>query len=292
MRPQTAFQRADGVHYPLHEIPSTEGELKSRNEPSDEIQRPVITDREDSMFTVYVELVNCVHGTLTPGGDPASLIIFQYHIHSLQDNRVIKSIRTDFEFSQTGTGSPSVIAYGPYIQRKFNVTTGNITYQKGLEAAAGVEFPPARVEVGYSTEQEKSHTQQYFDKMDSGRHYDEYQKRHHKVWWRYTQNRDQNLGVAPSFRTGVLLKRGDMRPFSARFKIELDGGFRYGAGQKLKNMFSNAEVDDIINFSPYAEPWPSGTTIDTASLGKLAQETMLDRTLTPIWGVDIGKEAV
>lgn len=292
MHHQAAFQRSGGVQYPLHEIPVEEGALKSRNEPGDEIQRPVITDREDSMFTVYVELVSCVHGTLTPGGDPASLIIFQYEIHSKQDNRVIKAVSTDFEFSQTGPGSPSVIAYGPYIQRKFNATKGTVTYQKGLEAAAGVELTPAMVEVRYSAEQEKSHEQQYFEKVDSGRHRDDYEKRHHKVWWLYSQNRDQNHGVVPAFRTGVLLKRGDMSPFFARFKIKLNGGFRYGAGQKLKTMFSHTEVDDVINFSPEAKPWPSETTVDTTLLGKLAQETMLDRKLTPIWGVDIGNESV
>jgi hypothetical protein len=288
MRSPADFQRPGGVHYPTFDSTVQDGELKTRNVPSDEIQRPVITDREDSMFTVYVELVGCVHGTLTPGGSPASLIIFQYEIHCRQDKNVVRSVDTNFEFSQTGWGTPSVIAYGPYIQRRFNATTGTVSHQRGLEVAVGAEFDPAMAGAKYSVQQERSHEQQYFDKIDSGRHHNESEKRHYSVWWRYTHNSDQNHGVVPAFRTAMLLKRDDMDPFSATFTIKLDAGFQYGVSQKLKYIFSKREVDDIINFDPKAEPWPNGTMIDSTSLGNLARDAMLDSKLTPIWGVDIG----
>jgi hypothetical protein len=242
------------------------------------------------MYTVYVGLASCVHGTLTPGGDPASLIVFQYEIHCMQDDNVVKAVTTDLEFSQTGPGSPSVIAYGPYIQRKFNATTGTVRHLKGLEAATGAEFAPAAAEVRYSTHKEKTHEQEYFDKVDSGRHHKDSEKRHDRVWWRYSHNRDQNHGVVPAFRTAILLKRSNMSPFFATFNITLDAGFRYNTAQKLRNIIGRTEPDDIINFNPNAEPWPNGSTIDSTSLGNLAQEAMLDSKLTPIWGVDIGNE--
>lgn len=291
MRSQTDFQLFGGARYPVFET-ARDGSLRSRNNPPDEIQRPVITDRQDAMFTVYVELASCVHGTLTPGGVPASLIIFQYEIHCLQDNHVVNSLKTELEFAQTGTGSPIVIAYVPYIQRTFHATTGTVDHSHGFEIAAGVEFAPAMADIRYSAEKGKSHEQEYFDKVESGRHYRTSEKRHHSVWWRYSHNPDQNHGIVPAFRTGILLRRADTKPFCATLSLELDAGFRYKAGRKVKDFFGRQteEEDDVINFDPSVMPFPSDTTIDSTSLGKLAKEAMLDKNLGPIWGVDIGKE--
>jgi hypothetical protein len=288
-RSQADLQHPRG--YLIQEVPVQEGELKTQND-GDEIQRPVITDREGSKFTVYVELVTCVHGQLGPeDSTPASLIVFQYEIHCREEACVIKSVRTSLEFAQNQLHAPSVQAYAPYIRRRYNATSGNVTDTKGVEGTLGADFTPAKADVKLSAQREESREQQYFEKLESGRHFHDTERRHHKVWWRLSQNQSQKAGVTPAFRTAILLKRKDHNRFTATFDIELDGGFQYSTSKLLNRIFGRIaqdELDDPIIFDPGAEAWGQGT-IDPTCLGKYAKGAMLDSSLAPVWGVDIGE---
>lgn len=85
----------------------------------------------------------------------------------------------------------------------------------------------------------------------------------------------------------MLLKRADEKPFQADFAIELKGGFRYKAGQVFNKVLGQTFSDDPINFDPTAAPYGPGA-IDLNALGQYAKGKELDKSLAPIWGVDIG----
>ena len=297
---QDEFRQPRSLPFIAGEI--SEGELKTRNFPSDEVHRRVVTDRgesDDSKFKVEVQLVTCVHGTFSPARpSPTSLIVFEYQLHCLEAKHVFKSVTTSFEFSEkeiltrsapdpTEMATPSVIAYAPYAQRRFNTTTSEIGRKRGAEIAAGAEFMPTNLESKLYREKEESHTQEYFEKSESGRHYKAEEKRHHKVWWKMTQNSSQGHGISPAFRVAILLSRTSDSPFLGTFNIDIDGSFWFSVAQVFDRILGRASIDDPINFDPASQPIGLGE-LDSTWLGKLAEGAMLDNKLTPVWGTDIG----
>ena len=272
--------------YAIIESEHSEGELKIRNVPSDEVQRDVATYREETAFSVYVKLATCLHGYLDGStSDPASLIIFEYEVHSKEDDSVVKSLETSLKFSRNGHASPDVKAYAPYVRRRYNFSKAEITTTKGIEAGVGVAAGPAEITTGASNEKEVAHVQQYFEKVESWPSYDEGEKRHHQVSFRFTQNKSQHSGVTPFFRTAVLIKRSNRNPFKADFSLEFDGGFTYNASRTFKRVFGKAP-DDPINFDPNADPVFGDVQVDLDHLAQCAHGRELDKGLAPIWGVD------
>ncbi|KAF2655445.1 hypothetical protein K491DRAFT_692906 [Lophiostoma macrostomum CBS 122681] len=273
--------------YSIFESEPTEGALKTHNYPEDEVQRDTITSRDETSFSVAVRLATCVHGHLNgPQTEPASLIIFEYEVHSREDNSVVKSLETNFKFTQTAQSGPSVVAYAPFIRRRYNFSTGDITHSQGFEATGGAGAGPGNLEASYSKQREKSHEQQYFEKVESYTGYNERQKRHDEITYRFTQNQSQKHGVTPFFRTAVLLKRTDDQPFKAYFKIDLRGGFMYNTSQGLKKVFGKSP-DDPINFDPAVQPLFGEAQVDKDQLSQYAQGKELSKELAPIWGVDV-----
>ena len=276
----------NSYQYIIFEAEPTEGALKTHNYPEDEVQRDTITHRDETSFSLGVRLTTCVHGHLKgPETEPASLIIFEYEVHSKEDNSVVKSLETNFKFTQTAQSGPAVVAYAPYVRRRFNFSTGDTTNSHGFEATGGAGAGPGYLEATYSKQKEKSHEQQYFEKVESYTGYNERQKRHDEITYRFTQNTSQKHGVTPFFRTAVLVKRTDDRPFKAHFKIELHGGFMYKTSQGLKKIFGKSP-DDPINFDPAAEPLFGEAQVEKDLLGQYVQGKELNKNLAPIWGVD------
>lgn len=274
--------------YAIIEADREEGSLKTRNVPADEVQREVVTQRDETAFSVYVTLATCVHGRLDgPNSDLASLLIFEYEIHSKEENSVVKSLTTSFEFSYTSPGSPDVKAYAPYVRRKYNFSTGEVKHTHGIEGNASLNAGPGEIGTTLSKQKETAHEQQYFEKVESDLGYNDTQKRRDRISFFFSQNQSQKLGVTPFFRTAILLKRSDQVPFQAVFKLKFDGGFMYNASQTFKSVFGKVP-DDPINFNPFIESLLGEVQIDDINqLGKYAHGRELDKSLAPIWGVDI-----
>lgn len=276
--------------YAIVETEHSEGELKTSNFPPDEVQRDIATYREATAFSVYVKLATCLHGHLDgPNSDPASLIIFEYEVHSKEEDSVVKSLQTSFKFTQSGHGSPDLKAYAPYVRRRYNFSKADVTNTKGVETSGGGSAGPAELAAKFSNEKAVAHEQQYFEKVESWPGYNDREKRHDKVSFCFTQNKSQRSGVTPFFRTAMLLKRSDQSPFKADFSLELDGGFTYNSSQTFKKVFGKAP-DDPINFDPQADPLYGETNLELDSLAQYAHGRELDNSLAPIWGVDTHSE--
>ncbi|KAF2707830.1 hypothetical protein K504DRAFT_492456 [Pleomassaria siparia CBS 279.74] len=273
--------------YAIVEAEQSDGELKTRNEPSSEIQRDVATYRDETAFVVYVKLATCLHGHLNgPESEAASLVIFEYEVHSKEDSSVVKSLQTSFKFTQSGNGSPDVKAYAPYVRRRYNPTKAEVTKTKRVEASAGASAGPAELSANFSNEKAVTHEQQYFEKVESWPSYNEREKRNDGVSFKFTQNQSQRSGVTPFFRTAMLLKRSNNMPFMADFAFVLDGGFSYNTTRIFKKVFGVKASDDPINFDPSAKPLYGETQLEMNSLAKYAHGRELDKSLAPIWGVD------
>jgi hypothetical protein len=279
-----------------------DGEFKTHNATPDEIQREVVTDRgADSYFKVAVRLISCLHGTMGKDGDAeeveeewddedgedeedtqnATLLVLEYRIHALKPGHQFSFIRTSFKFVSAPPtkgqepSSPSVAAWAPFHRpARTQETTqdekstrkigGNVGLQSGLPVGAGLN-----VEFGG----EKSHLQQYFQKGAAGRHFNDTTRLNDTIWWTMEQNQSQNLGVEQVFRVAVLLERKSEADFVGKFKIELQGGFRFAMGElkgKVERFFRRIKLDDPINFAPTKKPRQGKVVgLNASSLGSL-----------------------
>jgi hypothetical protein len=135
----------------------------------------------------------------------------------------------------------------------------------------------------------ESHQQQYFEKVESNRRFNDEEDRHHSVWWRFRQNQSQKSGVVPGCRIAVLVKRSNNTGFDGVFRItEFDAGWRHDTYSRVKEFFGSSKtIDDPVHFNPALDPF-GGEEINRYALGSLATNEGIPKEHAWIWGVDIG----
>ncbi|KAM0554852.1 hypothetical protein ACHAPJ_006587 [Fusarium lateritium] len=229
---------AQGVEQDIFQASLDEGIIRERNDPVDEVQRSVITDRgATSDYKVQALLRSCIHGRMAgESSNPASLILVDYQLQSLKSDSVFTSVTTSFtfsEYSSTSGGlledksSPAVIAYAPF-ERPTKLNQSTATEGSTSQAQLTIEPEVNGIKLGsinLGGERTSTHEQKYFEQGRAGRHFDH--SRAHLVWWNLVHNKSQGSEVTPQFRVAILVERKSDAKFQAEFKIAAKGGFGY-----------------------------------------------------------------
>ncbi|KAM7221642.1 hypothetical protein V8F06_003033 [Rhypophila decipiens] len=259
---RTQDDLARGYNADMFQASLDEGIIRERNDPLDEVQRSVITDRGlNSPFKVQALLSACIHGTLDPETKtPASLIVVDYQLESM--NGVFTSATTSFTFTEyTGPGpkgdeSASAPAHSQELELKPEV--------------AGVSIGGPK----FGHESESTHEQRYFERGRAGRHFDH--GRAFNVWWNLEYNRSQALSITPKFRVAMLVQRKSNSKFQADFKIAARGGFGYVIQELKDRWLYKTAIDDPIIFDPSKEAMGDLEGVDPAHLGLLRKRERLE----------------
>ncbi|GAW11523.1 hypothetical protein ANO14919_008700 [Xylariales sp. No.14919] len=283
MRTQDDFTR--GFTTDMFQASLDEGIIRERNDPLDEVQRSVITDRGlTSSFKVQALLSACIHGTLDPHTKtPASLIVVDYQLEAMDG--MFTAATTTFTFTEyTGpdrkgnepASVPSVIAYGPFEYfAKLNQSTATKRTKNTQELdikpeVAGVGFGGPR----FAHESEFSHEQRYFERGRAGRHFEH--GRAHNVWWNLEHNRSQRLSITPKFRVAMLVERKSDSKFQADFKIAAHGGIGYVIQELKDRWLYRTAIDDPIIFDPSKKAMGDLVGVDSTQLGLLRKRERLE----------------
>jgi len=269
-----------GIEVRLFGASLQEGEVKTYNDYPEQVQRPIITDRDyNGKYDVFVELLTCVHGDLDHATRPASLMIFEYRLNCLEEKHTFSSVKTGFEFTDPSGGNNShmeVLAFAPFnTPQRWNSSGGNEEHGQKVGVQVGPKISSFGANILLEHDKRKHFEKRYSTYGTAGR-----RSGNTKVYWYMRQNSGLKDGVPPVFRVAILLGRSDDRPFQGTFEIELHGWFRLGLDRFLRRT-----VDDPINFDPTAAPKGLPTGVDPQSLGNLSREYCLVK-LTPVWGLD------
>jgi hypothetical protein len=272
----------------LFEASLDEGTIRQRNDPYNEIQRSVITDRGlTSPYKIQALLKACIHGTMDhETKKPASLILVDYKLLNTKEGSYFASVTTRFTFSEhenTNSGNenlvaaPSVVAYAPFEEPvRFNETTGDVTRHSKLDVAMRPGIKGMSVgEIDFSKEKGSSHEQRYFDQGVASRNFDAH-GRANSVWWNLIQNRSQKVGIPPTFGVAILVERENDLKFEAGFNIAVRGGFGVAANNLEDKWLRRTTVDDPIIFDPSCPPFGDLQGIDRTELGKLKEGLRLN----------------
>ena len=278
------------TEYPCYDHEDQGGQTKTRNEPSDRIQRQNIhTSRKSDTFKTDVDLYACVHGTFDPiKREKASLIIFDFQLVCVKGRGLFKRVRFEFEFANKADKrlGPSVRAYAPFrSEERSNTTIAEVETTHKLDLKAGVD-QIATVDGSIGRENKISYQNRYFDRGTGGRYYQSSGDRYNGVWWSLNQSKKPGAreGIRANFRAAILLKRSSDEEFLSTFKLDVDAGLWYGLQSQMSDWCGITEPDDPINFDPNALPQGECEGIDPTNLGSLAKDDKL-RELVEINGL-------
>ncbi|KAF4946952.1 hypothetical protein FGADI_10768 [Fusarium gaditjirri] len=278
---------ARGFDRDIFEASLDEGVIRERNDPLDEVQRSVITDRgATSDYKVQALLRACIHGNMAgETSSPASLILVDYQLQSLKSDKVFTAVTTGFTFSEylgnlsnetKDKSLPTVIAYAPFERPvKLNQSTATEGTTQNAQMTLEPEVGGIKIgSAGFGGEKTSSHEQKYFEQGRAGRHFDH--GRAHVVWWNLVSNKSQGSEITPQFRVAMLVERKSNAKFQADFKIAAKAGVGYKVQEIKDKWLYKTAIDDPIIFDPSKGPVGDLEGIDPLQLGKLKKRERLE----------------
>ena len=261
-------------------VPEEEGssEFRFRNKYdsfSSQIQRSFISGRSSSLF-VRARLAMAVHGYLDEHelAKPASLIIVDFDLTSMSQDRRFKYAMIDFTYKPEDPGSPrpKLIAIAPsgytYIDRT-NVSVKN-KESIGASISAGVIGVSADASFTWDESKESKDTARAVvaGSMLVG---DSRAKHYDSASWVLRENAVTKTGIPTRLQVAMLLER-DEKAKEERFMGVISVKTEVDFVSKVVRMFGLSSRGDPIIFDPNKDYGPPNL-IDWKNLGK---EGLLD----------------
>ncbi|PKX89476.1 uncharacterized protein P174DRAFT_507741 [Aspergillus novofumigatus IBT 16806] len=215
---------------PLDVVQDSAG-YHTRNEPG-ERQRQNIIDDLCSGFLLQATLQGAVHGTLTPGGDPATLLVMQFYFQGHTAKRRFRTAEIKIRFADQESplyADPEVMGLWPQGDFSFNPSEVDMNDSKG--GSATITGAP----LAFS-----------WDSVEAG---------HNVVRITLEENGDQKEGIIPSISTAILLKRKAADAcFTAQVEVQAQADIRYATAMRIRDLSGNSPVNDPVVFDPNCQP--------------------------------------
>ena len=246
-----------------------DGAYHIKNAPG-EIQRPTLIDRGDALM-VQADLLQVLHGTLTPTTEPATLLITTFQFIPTRTSRRFRSALITMRFSSLGSlpfSDPEVIDIAPKGHFSLHPTTKKVELTRAADISlhGGGGFATA----GGGLKWEFKEAQETQDQTMlsgtirlEGRDYGA----KNTARWVLGENSSQRTGIPTRLQTAVLLKRKEgqkTEKFQAVVEVKAE------AAGVMDRMFGRVPKDDPVIFDPGAKPMAKdglGADIDAKNLG-------------------------
>ena len=240
---------------------SNEAGYHNENITEDEIQRRYLIQRGSDLL-VKGRLVDVIHGTLKPGGTPATLIVTKFNFLGSTASRRFRWAKITWEFYDAGQKE----GYDPQVETisldgQFSMNEKEVeqsTTVSGNTAVQGGAFG-ASVSLGGAWERTQSLSKvdritlvgsSIFGRGNSGEP--------NGAMWILNENKSQGDGIPDTITTAVLLKRKPNRRFVGTVQVKARVDLSYA-------LFGKKSKDDPVNFDPQ---WKSTSEkYSTQSLG-------------------------
>lgn len=257
----TQSELSASQNYAFFENLEEGGQLKTKNVPSAQAQRDVITNRgKSSPFKADVRLVTCVHGTINEDDSTlASLVVLEYHLACTGKKHRYNSLTTRLAFRsqepQDLKDEPFVKAYAPF---KFSEVMDpvEVEYTKKLtaELSAGLSFTPANAGATLGRETEKKYKLNDFAFGQAFPEFTDGKSGSDAILWELRENETKGVGVPDTFRLALLIHRANTEKFICKFSLDLHAGIWFAATNSFKKVCGIIDVDDPIIFDPSSRP--------------------------------------
>ncbi|KAI9667431.1 MAG: hypothetical protein M1821_000246 [Bathelium mastoideum] len=202
------------------------------------------------------ELIDVVHGHLSPEGELATLIVMEFRFSATVSHRRFKhaTIKLHFE-SVDAACDVEVKAIAPWKERSMNPTTRHIESTESIHASiqggAPIATPSLGGQLGRTTSQDKTDQTEVFGRL---RTFDRDSGAKNGASWNMSGNESQSTGVPSMLRTAILVKRTEGKgagslQFTAKVDITTSSW-----EETFKRLTGCLPVDEPIVFDPKDEP--------------------------------------
>ncbi|KAF8248827.1 hypothetical protein K440DRAFT_660656 [Wilcoxina mikolae CBS 423.85] len=217
-----------------------------------EMQRKHIAQRKDSDLIFQADLFSVVHGTLTPGGDLATLIVMDFRfLGSRSGGRRFRKAEIKIGFSnddqQIGSDhDPTVCQIAPYETFAMDPSTEVLETTIFSKATASAGLSLSTIGIGAGFERKKSmdrkkYTMMYGMRWIEGRTGGEQNTARWLVW----ENEIAKNGIPSFLRSAVLVSPRTDGKFQAQFTISAEVDMRYSIGGTIREVLGKAVVDPV-----------------------------------------------
>lgn len=234
---------------------------RTQNSPG-QIQREHLVDRgSESDLTVQGDLVKVIHGHMSTGGDPATLIVAEFRFISSDNSQRFREATIELLFAETnseksdGARDPKLVKIAPFGKYSMNPTGEECSETRSVGITAGMPGSLASLGANATWQLSKSLKKEYHASL-SGVMRIEGRNNGSKnlARWSLLENPSTRDGIATFLRSAILIRRDSYDYFTARIKVEAGVGIRYGLRSALQSLLGKTPKDDPVIFDPRAEP--------------------------------------
>lgn len=260
----------------------------SKNVPTTEAQRLVVTNRKKSPCKADVRLISCVHGVLSEADrTEASLIVLEYHLICMGGAHRYTRLDTKLKFRNQCQGEPRrepfVKAYAPFKQSEMlDPVDIEHSKRKTNELSAGLSFTPAELGATVGRESEKVYKIPSFALGQAFPEHTDGKPGSDAIVWELMENKTKAVGVPDTFRVALLIQRANSERFLCDFTLNLHGGVWFAVENAFKKFYGIVDIDDPIIFDPALPPQGETESIDSQMLGNFAKDRMLLQSMAPV----------
>ena len=292
---QTAAPHVHQFSIEMHTTAHVDSEsgYRLQNEPN-ELQRPNVIDRTRGELSIVSDLTHVVHGTITPGGPPATLMAFTFHFNGSQiQGRRFKDVTINIGFAhgnspKTTVGSslfdPEVLQVSPDGEFCWDHTSVTGESMKGVTLSTGGLGGPMLAAVGFAPElavnwetitptTHEGQTTMYGVRKIMGRNTGS----KNSGRWVMHENKLRRSGVPSKVTTAILVKPHPRSGGVFRAVVEVDAqvNVAYKIGEVAKRMVGKSVVDPVV-FKHGLEPvGPVIKGLDVTNLGNVGEKGIL-----------------
>ncbi|KAF8544886.1 hypothetical protein BDD12DRAFT_813776 [Trichophaea hybrida] len=259
---------------PLFPVGDDGSAFRLRNIPGGEMQRPHVI-QYGSELAVHADIFNVKHGTFTPGGDPATLVVFDFRfVGSESHGRRFRKAIIDVRFApwDRPVGSendPEVSSIAPLGFCAWNPSTEEKETKLSFTVSANTGGLVG-MGIGSSWETTKKMTKEkrttLFGSMriEGKRDYGT----QNTAKWLINENEIESHGIPSHLRTAILVKLKGKEKFQAIIEINAEVDILYGAKKRIDELFGKHVVDPVyFDAEDKRKPFgPEITNIDTTNL--------------------------
>jgi len=217
-----------------------------------EMQRKHIAQRKDSDLMVQADLLSVVHGTLTPDGDPATLIVTDFcFVGSRSGGRRFRKalIEIGFGHDDQPIGSyldPIVRQIAPNGTFVFDPSTEQKETTIFTNVTASTKMSLATIGIGAGFERRKTRDLKKYTRM-CGRPWiaERTGGEQNTARWHVWENEIAKNGIPNLLRTAILVSPRTDGRFRAQFTISAEVDMRYSIGGSIRKVLGKAVVDPV-----------------------------------------------
>lgn len=242
-----------------------ENSYRLRNSPGENQRQHILQEGKPGDLTVCGDLYSVLHGTLTPGGESASLIIMQFRFMGSQSRaRRFRdaSVRVKFANADHPLGTqldPEVKEIAPEGQFEMAQET---TQEVSTAISAGISVPVVQGILDLNAGLERTTTVTQIGRVRGSGHKWMEGKRYGKkntAIWKLSEDNIGKTGTPSLLRTALLVVPQTEDGFRAIVEIEAHADLRYAAVAKLHRLLGSSIVDPVYfsqcreNYGPQVE---------------------------------------